>query len=220
MFAYVPCYGKLESEMGQGAEFPHFEWSYESTGAPPEVDVGGSKYRTSAVLNTGRMRLRPISTGDVDALHTLWTDPDVRRYLWDDRIIPRETVEQIVAQSLTTFDTDGFGYFALELQDRADELIGFCGHRRADIEGQIELLYGIHPTYWGEGLVAEAAREVLRFGFESCAFDRVIAATDTPNQQSVRVLQKLGMTFQCRREFHGLDTVFYSMTRSEFFETD
>ena len=120
----------------------------------------------------------------------------------------------------TTFDTDGFGYFALELQDRADELIGFCGHRRADIEGQIELLYGIHPTYWGEGLVAEAAREVLRFGFESCAFDRVIAATDTPNQQSVRVLQKLGMTFQCRREFHGLDTVFYSMTRSEFFETD
>jgi ribosomal-protein-alanine N-acetyltransferase len=220
MFAYVHCYGKLESEMGQGAEFSHFEWSYESTDAPPEVDVGDSNYRTSAVLNTGRMRLRPISTGDVDALHTLWTDPDVRRYLWDDRIIPRETVEQIVAQSLATFDADGFGYFALELQDRADELIGFCGHRRADIEGQIELLYGIHPAYWGEGLVAEAAREVLRFGFESCAFDRVIAATDTPNQQSVRVLQKLGMTFQCRREFHGLDTVFYSMTRSEFFETD
>ncbi len=188
--------------------------------ALPEVDLNKTEKRTSAVLNTGRMRLRPISSDDVDALHALWTDPDVRRYLWDDRIIPRETVAQIIAQSLATFESDGYGFFALEMQDQSGDLIGFCGHRRADMEGQIELLYGIHPTYWGEGLVAEAAHEVLRFGFESCDFDRVIAATDTPNQQSVRVLQKLGMTFECRREFHGLDTVFYSMSRSEFLESD
>lgn len=209
MFAYVSGYGKLEPGRRSGRR------------AWPEGDVERTKQRTSAVLNTGRMRLRPISSDDVDALHALWTDRDVRRYLWDDRIIPRETVEQIVAQSLATFESDGFGFFALEMQDQSGELIGFCGHRRAeDVQGQVELLYGIHPTYWGEGLVAEAAREVLRFGFESCDFDRVIAATDTPNQQSVRVLQKLGMTFECRREFHGLDTVFYSMTRSEFLETD
>lgn len=216
MFAYVPGYGKLETGRRSGRR------------ALPEVDVAhtdntGSTQteRPSAVLNTGRMRLRPISSNDVDALHALWTDPDVRRYLWDDRIIPRATVEEIVAQSLATFEAEGFGFFALEMQDQSGDLIGFCGHRRAeDAEGQVELLYGIHPTYWGEGLVAEAAREVLRFGFESCEFDRVIAATDTPNQQSVRVLQKLGMTFDCRREFHGLDTVFFSMTRSEFLNTD
>jgi ribosomal-protein-alanine N-acetyltransferase len=195
------------------------ERSDEST-CVQEVDVDGFEKRVDTVLNTPRMRLRPISPEDVDALHALWTDPDVRRYLWDDRIIPRETVEEIVAQSLATFESEGYGFFALELQDQAGDLIGFCGHRRADVEGQIELLYGIHPTYWGEGLVAEAAHEVLRFGFESCDFDQVIAATDTPNQQSVRVLQKLGMTFECRREFHGLDTVFYSMTRSEFLESD
>ncbi|HET6472915.1 MAG TPA: GNAT family N-acetyltransferase [Pseudomonadales bacterium] len=166
------------------------------------------------------MRMRPIDREDVDALHALWTDPDVRRYLWDDRIIPRETVEDIVAQSLATFESEGYGFFALELADQDGSLIGFCGHRRAESGAEIELLYGIHPMYWGEGLVAEAAQEVLKFGFESCAFDRVIAATDTPNQQSVRVLQKLGMTFDCRREFHGLDTVFFSMTRSEFFGND
>jgi ribosomal-protein-alanine N-acetyltransferase len=212
MFAYVSGYGKLEAGRRLGRR------------ALPEVDVAHTDKteRTSAVLNTSRMRLRPISSSDVDALHALWTDPDVRRYLWDDRIIPRATVEEIVAQSLATFEADGFGFFALEMQDQSGDLIGFCGHRRAevDVAGPVELLYGIHPTYWGEGLVAEAAREVLRFGFESCDFDRVIAATDTPNQQSVRVLQKLGMTFECRREFHGLDTVFYSMTRSEFLDTD
>jgi ribosomal-protein-alanine N-acetyltransferase len=174
----------------------------------------------NVVLNTGRLKLRPIEQSDVDALHALWTDPDVRRYLWADQILPREQVADIVDKSVASFAQEGFGFFAMELTDQSGEVIGFCGHRRSGEQDQVELLYGIHPRYWGAGLVAEAAREVLQFGFENCGFDTVVAATDTPNQQSVRVLQKLGMTFEGRREFHGLDTVFFSMTRNEFFETD
>jgi RimJ/RimL family protein N-acetyltransferase len=44
----------------------------------------------------------------------------------------------------------------------------------------------------------------------------VVAATDTPNQRSVRVMQRLGMFFSERREYHGLDTVFYALAREEF----
>ena len=42
----------------------------------------------------------------------------MRRYLWDDRIIPRETVEEIIAKSLETFESDGYGFFALEMQEQ------------------------------------------------------------------------------------------------------
>lgn len=170
------------------------------------------------VLTTERLRLRPLQAGDLDALHALCMDPEVRRYLWDDRIVARETVEDVIRQSESTFATDGFGFFALELNHAEAQpgLVGFCGHRRFEHSQQVELLYAILPDFWGEGLVSEAAVEVLRHGFERCAIPRVIAATDTPNQRSVRVLQRLGMTFDCRREFHGLDTVFYSMSRDEF----
>jgi RimJ/RimL family protein N-acetyltransferase len=168
------------------------------------------------VLTTPRLRVRPITIEDVDALHELWTIPAVRRYLWDDQVLARETVQEIVTHSCESFVERGFGYFALEFRDR-DGLVGFCGHRVSEEGGhEIELLYGIHPRHWGEGLVAEAARAVLRHGFESCGMERVIAATDTPNQQAVRVLQKLGMVFEQRRQFHGLDTVFYSMSRTDF----
>jgi RimJ/RimL family protein N-acetyltransferase len=164
------------------------------------------------------MRLRPITHDDVEALHELWTIPAVRRYLWDDQVLSRTTVADIVAQSCDSFADRGFGYFALEFIERPG-LIGFCGHRRSADALQIELLYGIHPRHWGEGLVAEAARAVLRHGFDTCSMPRVVAATDTPNQQAVRVLQKLGMVFEARREFHGLDTVFYSMERGDFAAT-
>ena len=44
----------------------------------------------------------------------------------------------------------------------------------------------------------------------------MIAATDTPNQRAVRVLQRLGMSFEERRVWRGLDTVFYAITNAEF----
>jgi ribosomal-protein-alanine N-acetyltransferase len=173
----------------------------------------------SEILTTQRLRLRPIDVDDIDALHVFWTNPDVRRYLWDDKIIPREFVEEIVDRSQRSFAAHSYGFWAVELVDPATEgLIGFCGYRLFEDGEQVELLYGILPEFWGKGLGPEAGHEVLRRGFEHCGIDRVIAATDTPNQRSVRVLQRLGMTFDCRREFHGLDTVFYSMARDEFEE--
>jgi ribosomal-protein-alanine N-acetyltransferase len=160
--------------------------------------------------------LRPINGADVPALHRFWTDPDVRRYLWDNEIISIAKVEELVSSSEAFFETANSGFFAIELVDSSGVLVGFCGHRQFEDEQSVELLYGILPEYWGEGLVSEAAREVLRHGFQECGFDRVVAATDTPNQKSVNVMQRLGMVFESRREWHGLDTVFYAMDKVDF----
>ena len=96
------------------------------------------------------------------------------------------------------------------------EITGFCGYRRFEGSDQPELLYGILPEYWGQGFVTEAAKAVLNYRLSSAADAVGVAATDTPNQASVRVLQRLGLFFQERREYHGLDTVFYGLTREEF----
>ena len=168
------------------------------------------------VLRTKRLTLRPLAEADTPALHQFWTQPDVRRYLWDNEIISIEQVADIIATSTAFFDACDSGFFAIERRDRPDVLMGFCGHRQFEDGETVELLYGILPAYWGEGLVTEAATEVLRHGFTDCGFDRVIAVTDTPNQRSVNVMQRLGMVFLRRCEWHGLDTVFYEMERADF----
>jgi ribosomal-protein-alanine N-acetyltransferase len=168
-----------------------------------------------ATLTTERLQLRPIAPTDVDALHVFWMDPSVRRYLWDDEIISRETVAAIVQESEPCFQEFGGGLFAIELRDQPSELVGFCGLRHMAESDDIELLYGILPRLWGEGIVSEAARCVLRHGFEACGLERIMGATDTPNQRSVRVMQRLGMVFEERREYKGLDFVFYSISSKE-----
>jgi len=167
-------------------------------------------------LATERLRLRPLVHDDIPALHRFYNDPEVRRYLWDNEQISTDTVTEIILQSEACFRDLGAGYFAIEMLESPDELAGFCGYRRFEGSDQPELLYGILPEFWGEGFVTEAANAVLRYGFESCDMACVIAATDTPNQRSVKVMQRLGMFFRERREYHGLDTVFYGLAREEF----
>jgi len=168
------------------------------------------------MLATERLRLRPLVSADVPALHRFCNDPEVRRYLWDNQEVSTEQVQDIVVRSQSCFDEFGAGYFAIEMLDTPGEFAGFCGYRRFESSNQPELLYGILPEFRGQGFVTEAAKAVLKYGFDRCEMSSVIAATDTPNQASVGVLQRLGLFFRERREYHGLDTVFYGLSREEF----
>lgn len=171
---------------------------------------------TMSDIRTARLVLRPISSADTPALHALWTNKEVRRYLWDNRIIPVDVVGRIIGASETYFDAHGSGFYGVRSIAAPERIVGFCGHRAFEDTDQTELLYGMHPDFWSQGLGTEAARAVLGHGFLDCDFDRVYASTDTPNQRSVKVLQRLGMSFDRRQLRHGLDTVFYNMTRQEF----
>ncbi|HEX2728483.1 MAG TPA: GNAT family N-acetyltransferase, partial [Rubrobacteraceae bacterium] len=46
--------------------------------------------QTFREITSARLRLRPLVPNDLDAVHRLWTEPEVRKYLWDDEIISRE----------------------------------------------------------------------------------------------------------------------------------
>jgi len=166
-------------------------------------------------LHTARLQLQPYRLSDIDALHQLWTDPAVRKYLWDDKIIPRETAAEVVTASLADWSMHGYGQWTIHTPESHD-VIGFCGLRAAAEGEPPELLYGLAPAYWGQGLATEAALTVLRYGFERLNFARVWAVTDPPNLASVRVMERLGMQFDRRGTLNGLDTVFYSLSREQF----
>lgn len=171
-------------------------------------------------LSTERLVLRPFCLDDVDALHTLWADREVRRYLFAGEVPARERVVEMVENSVGGFEDLGYGFFSLRRRQSPNEIMGFSGFRPFDEVGVVEMLFAVEPAHWRRGYATEASREVLRYGFEQCDLRRVVATTDTPNQRSVRVLQRLGLFFEKRRERHGLDTVYYAMTADEFRASD
>lgn len=166
-------------------------------------------------LETPRLRLAPFHEDEAGLLHQLWMDPLVRRYLWDDQVIPPEQTAEIVAKSEELFREHGYGLWSVRLRE-ADDLAGFAGYWHFRDPPELELLFGLAPTVWGQGLAAEASRALLRYAFENLGFAEVRASTDTANQASLRVLEKLGMRLERTATVQGLETVFFSLRREDW----
>jgi len=165
-------------------------------------------------IDTPRLHLRPIDSTDLTELHNLWTDADVRRYLWDDVVITVEQARDVIIASAELFERRGFGFWALRPAS-ASKIIGFCGLRLFD-QQDVELLYGLYPEFWGQGLATEAGHAVLSFGFAAANLHRIYAGADPPNAASFRVMKRLGMNFARRIRANGPIAIYYSIDRSDF----
>jgi [ribosomal protein S5]-alanine N-acetyltransferase len=175
------------------------------------VTVHRSHRSAAASLTSARLQLLPFGRRDVDDLHRVFTEPGVRKYLWDDEVIAWEQTAGIVDKSVASFEANGFGLWAVRVTDEA-ALAGFCGFWYFHEPPQLELLYGLSTRYWGKGLATEAARAMIAFGFETLGFERIEASTDAANAASVRVMERAGMRFWKREMTNGLDTIYYAST--------
>lgn len=166
-------------------------------------------------LHTDRLVLRPLSGEDADALHRISNDPQVRRYLWDDEPVSRETIGGLLSRSERSFSEEGIGLFGVRLRGE-DALLGFCGFVRLEGMEEMELGYELAPEAWGRGLATEAARECVRYAFGRAGFERVIAGADAPNAASLRIIEKLGMKPLGYPNPTAPSEPYYVLSRGEF----
>lgn len=86
-----------------------------------------------------------------------------------------------------------------------------------------EIAYALARKYWNKGLMTEAIKEVVRFGFEKMLLNRIEARCMVENIASQRVMEKAGMTFEgilreqmfAKGIYH--DVKLYSILRKEYY---
>ncbi|SFV30885.1 Protein N-acetyltransferase, RimJ/RimL family [Devosia crocina] len=149
---------------------------------------------------TPRLRLRPFTRGDVDAVHEYRCREDVALYLFDPPLSREECALAIHQRVLQTeFHQEGDKIvLAVEEVERA-RLVGEMSlvWRSADArQGEIGWIF--HPMHQGRGYATEAARALLALGFEGAGLHRIFARCDARNTSSWRLMERLGM----RREAH------------------
>lgn len=81
--------------------------------------------------------------------------------------------------------------FAIE---HDEQLIGAVGLVVDRMHDRAELGYWIGVPFWGHGFATEAARAMVRYGFDEQSLNRIVAHAFSRNPASGRVLQKIGMT--------------------------
>ncbi|MGI9545101.1 MAG: GNAT family N-acetyltransferase [Cyclobacteriaceae bacterium] len=161
-------------------------------------------------LSTKRAILSPVAPEDAVTLHQLWTKQKVRRYLWDDQIIPEEQTREIISISEKQFQTEQSGLWLMRKpKDKA--LIGFCGLWYFFDEPQPQLLFGLDPACFGYGFATEGASCIIDYAFNNLKFSYLIASCDAPHIASIKVMERLGMTKESESVKDGLYTFFYKL---------
>lgn len=151
-------------------------------------------------IETARLRLRPFTRGDLDAVFAYRQREDVARYLFDEPMSRESCAEAVQARvGQVGFDKEGDKIFlAVErIEDLA--MIGEVSLiLRSMAARQAELGYILNPDHQGHGYATEAGRALLALGFERARMHRIYARCDARNTASSRVMERLGM----RREAH------------------
>ena len=149
------------------------------------------------ILETERLVLRHLLPEDLDSLYALYCDPEVRRYFPEGVLTYAETKEEL-EWFLHGHPTHPWLGLWATIHKTTHQFIGRCGLLPWTIDGraEVEIAYLIDKAWWGQGLATEAAQAILRYGFESLLYSRLVCMITPGNQASIRVAEKIGMRFE------------------------
>jgi len=185
------------------------------------MSVSAPSLRTPT-LQTARLRLRPVTSADADALFAMHGNADVLRY-WDSP--PWTGPERATRFVATCQQLADQGSGVRPAIERASDgaFLGWCSVSRWNpVYRSAALGYCLDAPAWGQGYATEAASVLLQWAFDTLDLNRVQAETDTRNAASARVLEKLGFQREgtlredCVVNGNVSDSWVYGLLRSEW----
>lgn len=165
------------------------------------------------IIETPRLLLRAFLPSDAIGMYTLNADPEVIQYTGD---VPFSSIQdaQVFIDSYDHYDQHGYGRWTCLLRDQT--YIGWCGLKYHQSQ-PVDIGFRFLREYWGQGYATEAARASLEYGFTSLDLTEIMGRADQDNLASVRVLQKIGMTFwKVGSTGHISNAVFYKINATDF----
>jgi ribosomal-protein-alanine N-acetyltransferase len=166
-------------------------------------------------LTTSRLHLRPFTAADHDAIHAVYADPEVMRYVGNGA--HRSMADTTAALRTYADALAARGYSFVAVVERATErVVGDAGlHPLAGRGPDIELGYTLARDAWGHGYATELGRALVEYAFGVLRAPRVVAQVEPDNAASRHVLEKLGMTVRGQRTAYGRPHLLYGLDRAE-----
>lgn len=151
------------------------------------------------MIETPRLTLRPLTLADADAafMMRLVNDAAWLRHIGDRNVRSLEDARRYIGKTLDMYERLGFGSWVAELKSTG-EPIGTCGLVKRDGIDDVEIGYALLPEFRGRGLALESARAVLAYAWEVLRLPRVAAIVTPANDESIKLLEKVGLRFSQR----------------------
>ncbi|NEQ75838.1 MAG: GNAT family N-acetyltransferase [Okeania sp. SIO2C9] len=165
-------------------------------------------------LETQRLILRDFHQKDLYQLAPILANSKVMKFSHTGILSILQTKEKIHS-FINSYKENGFGKWAIILKE-TNKLIGYCGIAIEEINKvhEREIGYRLAPEFWGKGLATEAASTTIQYAFKQLKFLYILGIVERENIASVKVLEKLGMRYENKTIFHGIEMDIYRLNAS------
>jgi RimJ/RimL family protein N-acetyltransferase len=164
-------------------------------------------------LETARLRLRPFTAADHDAIHAVYADPEVMRYVGHGAHRALAETVRALRGYADALAARGYGFVAV-VERSSGVVVGDAGlHPLAGRGPDVELGYTLARAAWGRGYGTEAAGALRDHAFAVLGVPRVMAQVEPANLASRHVLEKVGMTVVGERVTYGRPHLVYAEER-------
>ena len=171
-------------------------------------------------LTTPRLHLRPFTAADHDAIHAVYADPEVMRYVGHGAHRTMAETQRALRVYADILVAHGYSFVAV-VERETGTLVGDAGLNPLAGRGpDIELGYTVARDAWGRGYATEAARALVGHAFGALGAPRVMAQVEPANAGSRHVLEKLGMTPREERTAYGRPHLLYVVERDRWERAD
>ena len=171
-----------------------------------------------AKLETGSLLLRPMGSRHLSRVLQIWTQPEVRRHLWGDKVIGEERAGVEIARSQESFRNEGFGHWIVRRR-KSRRVIGTCALLPMPHSDEIEIVYCIDPALWNRGYGTQAAGAVVAYAFDELRLPLIHGRCALDNIASRRVLEKTGMRPGRPHPHEECEGAHLSISRDEYLGT-
>lgn len=146
------------------------------------------------ISSTVKFTLRPFRESDAESIAKYANNPKIAANLTDAFPSPYgfDDAKQFLSMAIKNVPHT---IFAIEVNGEACGAIGL--HLQADIHRKsAECGYWLAETYWGKGIITEAIKQIVEYGFRTFDINRIFARPFSFNKASQRVLEKAGFTLE------------------------
>jgi [ribosomal protein S5]-alanine N-acetyltransferase len=147
-------------------------------------------------LRTPRLLLRRFRMEDADNVFAYARDPEMTRFVFWQAHGSVQDSREFLERTLQGYADGHPPVWAIEHVNDSI-VIGSCAYHEVSIMNlRGEIGYALARRYWGQGIMTEAVRAALDYGFRSIHLNRIEARCDVENTASWHVMEKLGMKFE------------------------
>jgi len=163
------------------------------------------------IAETPRLLLRELQPTDAQSFYALNANPNVIRYTGNTAFAIVEEAKEFL-ENYNDYQLNGYGRWAVILKD-SGQFIGWCGLKYDADTQQTDIGFRFFEEEWGKGYATESAEVCLQIGFDQFGLASIVGRAMKANSASIRVLEKLGLTYEQDIVLDGEEAVLYQIRK-------